>query len=226
MKLILILLVLLVIAVLVIKFTPWYVSVGLAILLFFGGKFLIKKIIYNIFTAPFKMKGQVLHEASAKVNGIKPTEMPDPSAKPEKSEDDDEDEEDDDEDEEDEDDKEEMERQLKDFKSRTWFNLDVTITPRPATGEFTHWEPGELLLVPIDKDTSNIADDDDDADDEGVCIIHDEKIWSDGSFVEDEDCKYGGEQRLQLTIGVKPGAGKLKFQYYFEGFGEVEIPKG
>jgi hypothetical protein len=36
--------------------------------------------------------------------------------------------------------------------------------------------------------------------------------------------KFSGPQRLKLLIGVKPGTSCLKFRYYFEEFGSVNVP--
>ena len=224
MKILLLLMAMLVGAILIIKYSPWYVSVGLAVLVVLGGKFILKRLITRLFTAPFKMKGRALQGAELKVNSIEPANMPEV-----KEEEDTDGTKDDGEDgDEDEDEKVEREERREDYKKRRWFSLDVTITPTPKeedTCGFRHWEPGELLLVHADKNVGEL-DQDDDLVGEGLCLIHDLKYQENGSFVDDDGIKFEGEQRLKLLIGAQPEAERLKFQYYFEAFGEVTLPKG
>jgi hypothetical protein len=100
--------------------------------------------------------------------------------------------------------------------------LDISINPIDRGKEcgFSLWEPSELLLAAMDvkaKDLENGFESDD-------FEIHDFKIFQDGRFVEDEEGKYEGSQRLQLHIGILPNIDRFQFRYYFELFGSVGIP--
>jgi hypothetical protein len=100
------------------------------------------------------------------------------------------------------------------------FELDTTVTPAAeTTGPFRHWAPGELALVPVDADTGPDA-----ARDECVAEVHGVQVFGDDGFVDDEGMSYTGPQRLRLTFSAAPGTTALKVQYYFEGFGRVDLP--
>ena len=65
-------------------------------------------------------------------------------------------------------------------------------------------------------EVDNWDDEDDNEDGDRDDEEHDDK---------DTGCKYFGPQRLRLKFGIKPGVHKLVFQYYFEKFGSVAIPR-
>ena len=46
-----------------------------------------------------------------------------------------------------------------------------------------------------------------------------------GEHDDDYGGKVHGPHRVRFVIGVKHGVEKLRFQYYFEQFGEVIVPK-
>jgi len=99
------------------------------------------------------------------------------------------------------------------------FLLDVTIRPvERGGGGFQLWEPGELRLVGL-----GAKAEDTDADGE-LCEIKQVEIEAEGGFAADEGMKYGGPQRLRLTLAAAPDAGELQFRYYFELFGKVSLP--
>ena len=103
--------------------------------------------------------------------------------------------------------------------NRRYYLLDVTIRPVARSGKgFQLWEPGELLLVSLD---AKAEDTDADGD---LCSIKRIEIESEGGFVPDEGMKYGGPQRLRLTLAAAPEARQLQFRYYFELFGNVSLP--
>ena len=103
--------------------------------------------------------------------------------------------------------------------NRRYFLLDVTIKPVPRSGSgFQLWEPGELQLVSLD---AKAEDTDADGD---LCEIKRIEIEGDGGFVPDEGMKYGGPQRLRLTLAAAPDARQFQFRYYFELFGNVSLP--
>ena len=103
--------------------------------------------------------------------------------------------------------------------NRRYYLLDVTIRPVPRSGRgFQLWEPGELLLVSPD---AKAEDTDADGD---LCSIKRIEIESEGGFVPDEGMKFGGPQRLRLTLAAAPEARQLQFRYYFELFGSASLP--
>src|SRR5262245_14109575 len=118
---------------------PWWGSVLLFVALILVGKWLIKRALKNLLVMPFKMKGAVLHDASAQVHSVTPTSAP---TKTDASDEDEE----------------------KSAEPRRYYALDVTIEPKPATGKFSHWEPGELRLARpehhVTTDDSSATDDD------------------------------------------------------------------
>jgi hypothetical protein len=98
-----------------------------------------------------------------------------------------------------------------------WVWLDVTITPQPRTDGFTHWEPGELMLLPLSKPYKGL-------DDMDHCYnVRDLKLVVDGVEHPDEGGKYHGPQRLKLLVGLPQQENAFKFAYYFEQFGEIRL---
>ena len=103
--------------------------------------------------------------------------------------------------------------------NRRYYLLDVTIKPVARSGRgFQLWEPGELQLVSPD---AKAEDTDADGD---LCEIKRIEIEGEAGFVPDEGMKYGGPQRLRLTLSAAPEARQLQFRYYFELFGSVALP--
>ena len=200
------------------------------------GIILIGKAIKTLIAGPFKAKGRVLENASIETNSIVAASVPEYPL-----------------DSNDYDDEEEDEDLVgydridqADFENRRWYTLDVTVRPAASEGgecmPFQHWEPTELELVHIDKTPISFDDDDE----YGACRIHNTAMWGNGAFrldddlgfaldgnAEDEDDEFDdgelfgkvtGEQRLRLLIGVLPNVDTLKFAYYFEQFGRVDVP--
>lgn len=64
---------------------------------------------------------------------------------------------------------------------------------------------------------------DSDADDES-CEVGSIQYQEDGAWKDDEGMKFPGPQRLKMRLAVQPGARQLKFRYYFEEFGLVQLP--
>jgi hypothetical protein len=196
----LILLLLLVAFILALRYLPWWGIVLLVISLALAGRFLGRYLLRSLFMMPFKMKGQVLRRARAEVHSVEPTAAPagtelalvDGQA-----------------------DEETMPPEP--APPRDYYWIDVTITPTPTTGPFQFWEPGELLLVPIDAKAS--------LDDDETYQVGDVEVFHDGRFGPDEGMKYPGPQRLRVRVGLPVGSPRRwKFRYYFETFGEVVLP--
>src|SRR5688572_28484753 len=102
---------------------------------------------------------------------------------------------------------------------RDHYLVEITITPEAADGPFALWEPGELRLV---KPESVLRPESDEPDDEdNTCEITKVQIEGEGQWTDDEGMKYGGPQRLRLSLAVLPDTRALKFRYYFEEFGTL-----
>ena len=103
--------------------------------------------------------------------------------------------------------------------NRRYYLLDVTIKPVARAGNgFQLWEPAELALVGPDAKSEDTDADGD------LCDIKKIEIETEGKFADDEGMKFGGPQRLRLTLAVAPEARQLQFRYYFELFGSVSLP--
>jgi hypothetical protein len=201
----LILLVLLIAAGLAFVFLPWYYLVGGIVVLILVGFLVLKlfggRLLKALFILPFKAKGAVLRGASIEVHYVVPAEPPEPPAQPGTGEVDAE---------------AETDEAKEDATPRTWYFLDVTITPNPPKGKFTMWEPGELRLVKPETESPE--------DEDNSCRIAKVQIYDGQAFQDDEGLKFGGPQYLRLHIGVDPAISRLRFLYYFEAFGDIAIP--
>ena len=196
----------------------------LLLLLVFALKNVAGQLLMMAFSAPFKMKGKVLRGALVTVHNVTPSEKPDRSPK-------DEDEELDPDELDSLDEEEEYQRELAEERRerenidsrRRWFLLDVTITPQEVSGEgFTHWEPGELVIVSPEREPKKTFGPDEEEEIGEVCDV---SIWNPErqEFCEDEMGKHRGPLRLRLQVGVEPGHDHLAFLYYFEQFGDVKL---
>ena len=186
--------------VLAVKFLPWWglvLCLGLVLVL---AKFTVKRVLYQALVTPFKMKGAVLRGATIEVHSIAKSSQ----RAPEKSDHDE-------------------EANVEDSGPRLTYELEVSIRPQNSKGPFQLWEPGELLLVRPDSKIVPSASSADDSEDD-TCRVIQLLIEEEGSFKKDEGGKYPGEQKLQFLLSVKPGHSQLKFQYYFEEFGLIQLP--
>lgn len=180
------------------------VPVALLLTLGIGTKLFGERIFTRILSAPFKAKGAALRDATVEIHDVRAAAEP---IAPEAGEHEDADDSD--------------EPAPEPVPGMRYYWLDATIQPSPsAPGPFSHWEPGELLLVKPGTDPMKDGDDDGDA----PCTILRVRVAEDGTLQDDEGMKYPGRQRLELGIGVHPGVNELQFQYYFETFGRVVLP--
>ncbi len=102
-----------------------------------------------------------------------------------------------------------------------WFTVESTIFPDVSAARgMRHWDLDDLRLVPYEKVIS--ANSDDDSEDD--FSLHDVEVVVDGVPQPAEESKLSGPQRLRFTVGVPPGTRLLKFRYYFEQFGRIELP--
>ncbi|MBM80009.1 MAG: hypothetical protein CMJ78_05380 [Planctomycetaceae bacterium] len=102
---------------------------------------------------------------------------------------------------------------------RRWFLLELTISPnKPPDEAFEEWLPCELALVPRDSEYN-----------EGdplpsVCEVAEVSLWREETWKIDDFSEFRGPQKLQLLIGTEPEERSLTFQYFYERFGQVELP--
>lgn len=99
-----------------------------------------------------------------------------------------------------------------------YYEIDVTITPRGGN-DATVWEPGELIL------TSQPIATLEGLEEHEVGTTYECLLWNGSVFVEDEAGKHPGEQRLKLTVEIKPGTREAWLQYYQEKIGRLELPE-
>jgi len=194
--------------------------VGIALAL----KKLAGALVGRLFLAPFAAKGAVLKDATLTVHSLTAAEAPsEPAlgagdevgdAEPYEADEDEEGEDYDDEEDEPETPREPL----------TWYYLDATVTPGPAKGPFTLWEPGEMVLALPEAASSTSLEDLDESDELGE--VHDYRIWQDGRWVEDEMGKLRGEQRVRFHVGLLPNVTRFRLRYYLEVFGDVTVIPG
>lgn len=105
-------------------------------------------------------------------------------------------------------------------EERHYFEFDMTITPAPDSKERV-WEPGELLLTKVRVlKLEELGDDD-----KELGIVETYRIWKGETFVEDEDGKLPGLQRVKMTFAVKPGGSNGWLQYYDQSLHQVTLPE-
>jgi hypothetical protein len=185
-----------------IKFLPWWASLILLAIGVVGVRWGVKHLLKRIFIIPFKMKGKALAGATVKIHEFTSAPIPVSSRYEDEAID---------------------EETHQRYQQLNWYYLDVTINPPEVKSEecgFALWEPSELLLVATDVKANDLEN----GFDSDNCEIHDFKIFRDDRFLEDEEGKYEGSQRLQLHIGVLPSIDRLQFRYYFELFGLISLP--
>jgi len=112
---------------------------------------------------------------------------------------------------------------LPDYANYQWCEVEATVFPQAGdTPTFAQWNVEGLVLVPIDAPKLDfLGSDDADApqfDLRGVRLV------ADGTATEPDGEGLAGPQRLRFTVGVPRGTRLLKFQYFFEQFGRVELP--
>ena len=100
--------------------------------------------------------------------------------------------------------------------------VDFTLTPAPGQSRMQHYEPSELLLVPIDAKISLTEDPTSD----GVSASAHDLTLIDGSGAQTKDFdKLTGPSHLRITFQCPEALqGRVKFRYYFEAFGDLTLP--
>jgi hypothetical protein len=177
------------------KLLGWWSVIVIPVVAIVFLKFVAGRLLKRVFLMPFKAKGAVLKGARAEVHAVTPATRPAADG--------------------------DGDGENADAGLRHFYLVDVTIIPTAATdGGFGMWEPGELRLIDARKSVSE-----DDAEGDDVADIEDVELYQDGAWLQDEGMKYTGPQRLRLTVGVVPDSTTLQFQYYFEAFGQVRLPR-
>ncbi|CAA9431601.1 MAG: hypothetical protein AVDCRST_MAG64-3532 [uncultured Phycisphaerae bacterium] len=102
--------------------------------------------------------------------------------------------------------------------------VDFTITPRLGASRMQFYDPSELLLVPFDAPIDMNEREDPTTSDRAAGV---ERVWlvdEQGNETKDFD-KITGAARLRAVFACPPGlGGRVKFRYYFEGFGDLVLP--
>jgi hypothetical protein len=194
------------------RFLPWYAKLAVLGVLVLAVVIFRERLLIFLFTLPFRWKGKTLRRATVQVHSLEPTDQPDFPQ-------------------EDFFDEEGQRLETPPEPPRRYFKLQVTISPLPQNCvPFMFWEVGELCLVTPEENVMTGSGPND------SCVIYSNRVDRPAQIPPPElqpdaepiDDDYGykvfGPHRVHLVIGVKEGVSKLGFQYYFERFGEIEIP--
>ncbi len=206
-----ILIVLIILAVLAIKYLPWWALVMLLVGGGLGLQWAVKYGLKQAFLIPFKVKGQVLKGATAQVHNVQPTNMPTVKQNADSHP-----------------------GEIADRRARyhqlKWYTVDVSIAPQPLTADrpqgittavpFPTWEPSDLVLVVPGKKVKSLQS----LAEAEVSMIHDYEIYQTDRFQPDMEGKHLGSQRLKFLVGIEPDVTTLQFRYYLELFGQVTFP--
>lgn len=119
-----------------------------------------------------------------------------------------------------------------------FYYLDVTITPTFAMADapFVMWDSSELLLVPFDAKAPTFEEPEPESEEQNAkpCTIHNVSVLegtegtegkSEGESEGEEAGKAAGAQRLKLHVELPKEIDRVKFQYYFETFGDLPVPR-
>lgn len=106
--------------------------------------------------------------------------------------------------------------------------IEATIQPKPGQSQMAYYDPSEILLVPFDKQTAmSMLEQEDEVEGEeamegviaSVALVRDDNV-----FTTDFD-KLTDVNRLRFVFAVPQGlTGRVKFQYYFESLGDIQLP--
>ena len=180
--------------------------VGLAALVGFlavvalSRKWLGALVFQRAFRVPFALKGKVLRGAQLRIHSVSRTDL---ASLPEGYEEADEEAAGD-----------------KPAIPRVGYTFEATVTPRPSSGPFHTWEVGELMLVPAGTRRSMPGGN---AQAWRVLDLH---VWDEaaGRWLEDEGFKIPGAHRLKFSAAIPESARRVRLRYYFELFGDINLP--
>lgn len=188
--------------VIAIKFLPWWGIVLLFVALILGVRYGLGFVLKTLFTLPFKAKGKALAGATVQVHAISPAPLPILQTAAE-----------------DEDEQDYVREEEEENQNLNWYFLDLTLSPPGRSDGFVHWEPGELLFVGMDAKPDDIGED------ELSGKLHDYQIFVNGAFQDDEVDKHSGPLRVKFHVGLPDSMEQLQLRYYFELFGQIQLPQ-
>ena len=109
-----------------------------------------------------------------------------------------------------------------------FYFLDVTIAPKQCEDgctPFQCWDCTELEVVSFDAPDRSMDDDEIECDVTESCHVHNVELLESSDSMELDDAgKEQGPQKLRLHVEVPKHLTRLKFQYYFESFGDIRVP--
>src|SRR6185369_11909738 len=196
------------------KFLPVWgvllVVVGEAAVLIVGGPRLIKYGVKRFLLGMFQTKSRVLRGAGVHVHRVEATVKPDereppatllPEASPDgEAEPDDQQEPDHD----------------------NYVLVDFTLSPRPGQSRMQHYEPSELMLVPFDY---KVKIDEDPTSSTDAANCYQIRLIDESGGETEDFSKITGPAHLRAVFACPPTLrGRVKFQYYFETFGDLLLP--
>jgi hypothetical protein len=221
----LIVLITLVLLVVAFRYLPWWLLVSIVVVLILLRRFLFGWVVGLVLLISVGGLGKVLRGATVDVHNVRPTERPATlSSAPELGQIETTP-------------HEESEVQAAAEEAdegaaaqsagpRNWFEVDITITPRPLTkNQFPVWDVEGLRLT---KPGSSLKEEDDScyvasvqAVPEGVVLLTPGQT---GPTDADENFgKMTGPARLKMVIGVRPDVRQLVFRYFSEAFGSLVV---
>ena len=110
-----------------------------------------------------------------------------------------------------------------DYENYQWCEVEATVFPQAGSATtFARWDIDSLVLVPIDAPKLEfLSSDDAEAPQFDLLNV---RLVADGTATEPDGESLIGPQRLRFVVGVPRGTRLLKFQYFLEQFGRVELP--
>lgn len=121
--------------------------------------------------------------------------------------------------------KEEIAEDVAWVRDLNWLEIDATIIPDSnAKGAMEHWDLFDLVLVPANaKAVDLFAMAGNDAPSEDV-YFSEVRLVENGQAIEVEEGKFLGPKRIRFIAGFPPELQEVKFRYYVEQFGLIQLP--
>ena len=198
-------------------YLDWWQAILASLATFLTLVFVAKQVIRSTFRnlrkvaeGMFTQKSATLRGATVEVHAVRPTEMPSELRAEVREAVDalDDDEESD---------------GTPDYENYQWCEVEVTVFPQTgSSATFARWDIDSLVLVPIDAPKLEfLGSDDAEAPQFDLLNV---RIVADGAASEPDGESLIGPQRVRFVVGVPRGTRLLKFQYFLEQFGRVELP--
>ena len=197
------------------RYLPWWGTVLLIVadvtLLVVAGPKLAAFAFKQFAMGLFNRKSRALRGARVHVHRIEPAEKPASLTEPESpAEQDDET-----------DDELETPDEPEEPDDRHYVLVDFTITPQATSGAMRYYDTTELMLVPYDAEVgltehSTLG---------GSASVAEQWLVDESGKATTDFDKLTGPARLRTVFACPPTLhGRVKFQYYFEAFGDMMIP--